>query len=312
MIRLLNIQRMSSEDGPGLRTTAFLKGCPLNCSWCHNPESISPKGEVLWHRARCIACESCAEVCPQHGIALAPERLTIERNDCLACFSCVRSCPTGAVEAKGTPFEVDALCGELLKDRAYFGDDGGVTLSGGEALLQAESVDLLKMLKEAGVGTAVDTCGHVKPERLRAALPFADIVLYDLKLASNDEHKRWTGVGNQLILENLRVVAEWATSDGGRLWIRTPIIPGATDSIENIREIAALLASLPDAPEAIERWELCAFNNLCASKYDSIERTWDHADTPLIPTTHMQELVATAQAGAACADIRATGATEDG
>jgi pyruvate formate lyase activating enzyme len=300
---------MSSEDGPGLRTTAFLKGCSLSCSWCHNPESISSKGEVLWHRARCIACESCAAVCPLKGISLQEERLSINRADCLGCFTCVRSCPTGAVEAKGTPIEAADLCRELLKDRAYFGTEGGVTLSGGEALLQAESIELLRLLKEAGVGTAVDTCGQIKPERLRAALPYTDLVLYDLKLAKSDEHKRWTGVGNELIVENLRIVCDWVARGEGRLWIRTPIIPDATDSVANIRGIAAILAKTTASPSVVERWELCAFNNLCASKYDSIEKSWNHSAASLIPTEHMATLVASAQADFACSDIRATGIT---
>jgi pyruvate formate lyase activating enzyme len=249
------------------------------------------------------------EVCPQAGIALGEERLTIERDNCLACFTCVRSCPTGAVEAKGEAIEVAELCRELLKDQAYFGEQGGVTLSGGEALLQAQSVDLLRLLKEAGVNTAVDTCGYIKPERLQAALPYTSIVLYDLKLADSAEHQKWTGVSNELILENLRIVAAWA-GNSGRLWIRTPIIPGVTDSEQNISQIAAILAGLPGAPDCIERWELCAFNNLCASKYSSIEKEWTHADAPLITAAQMEQLVATARAGVAIADIRATGATK--
>ncbi len=142
MLTLLDIQRMSSEDGPGLRTTAFLKGCTLACAWCHNPESIASKGEVLWHVSRCMGCASCVAICPEQGIRQEAKGLTIERTRCRACFSCVAACPTGAVEAKGKPIEVEELARELLKDRAYFGEDGGITISGGEALHQPESIEL--------------------------------------------------------------------------------------------------------------------------------------------------------------------------
>ncbi|MDR0851823.1 MAG: glycyl-radical enzyme activating protein [Clostridiales Family XIII bacterium] len=308
MIRLLDIQRMSSEDGPGLRTTAFLKGCSLACTWCHNPESISMKGEVLWHRARCMGCSGCAEDCPQGGISLNEDRLTIDRSRCLGCFTCMRSCPTGAIEAKGEEISEEQLCAELLKDRAYFGADGGVTLSGGEALLQKESICLLRMLKESGVNTAVDTCGQIGTDTLREALPYTDVLLYDVKIADSGRHKQFTGASNELILKNLSVAADW-TAKGGRLWIRTPIIPGATDSDENIRDIGEILAALPKSTETIERWELCAFNNLCESKYDSLEKTWIFRNVPLIAKERMNTLAGIACASGACGDIRITGAT---
>ena len=304
---LLDIQRMSSEDGPGLRTTAFLKGCPLACAWCHNPESISRKGEVLWHSSRCIGCVSCIQVCPQKGIELTSERLSIAHERCLGCFSCAQACPTRAIEAKGTPIEATALARELLKDRAYFDRDGGITLSGGEALLQAESIELLRILKEAQVEVAVDTCGLISVERLAAALELADIVLYDLKLADDEQHKRWTGVGNGQILTNLALVADWAARKG-RLWIRTPIIPGATDSDDNIRGLAEIIGRLPTGPSVVERWELCAFNNLGASKYESIERAWEFESVALMTQTRMQELVSLAHQHVDITDIHATGA----
>jgi pyruvate formate lyase activating enzyme len=249
------------------------------------------------------------------------------------------------------------LCKELLKDRAYFGEDGGVTLSGGEALLQSESVELLRLLKEAGVGTAVDTCGQIPTATLSAALDYADIVLYDVKIADSETHKKFTGTGNELILKNLITVANWAgagesgTVSGGvcshgvrreqpspvdeeanselsvtgrppenrpvvpgsgahgRLWIRTPIIPGATDSVSNIAAIARILASLPDAARALERWELSAFNNLCTSKYESMGEVWQYKDAPLKTMEEMAELLKAAQNELPGADIRTTGMT---
>jgi pyruvate formate lyase activating enzyme len=277
MIKYLDIQRMSSEDGPGLRTTLFLKGCPLSCEWCHNPESISFKNQVVWNRNRCIDCKDCEKACATKAV--------LGQGACTGCLSCCEACPTGAREPKGKDANVQDLLRELSKDIAYFGTDGGVTLSGGEALAQAGSVELLKVLKNAGIGTAVDTCGAIPSARLKEALPFVDICLYDLKLRDSAAHKRFTGMGNELVIENLKLASDWA-EQGGRLWIRTPVIPGATDTIENIKGIASLVKTLP----RVERWELCAFNNLCASKYESLGLNWKYKGARLIAKEAMLAL----------------------
>jgi pyruvate formate lyase activating enzyme len=186
-----------------------------------------------------------------------------------------------------------------------------VTLSGGEALLQAESIELLKLLKEKGAQTAVDTCGHVKTARIADALPHTDVVLYDLKIADSTQHARFTGAGNELIFANLQLVVKWAAAGKVRLWIRTPVIPGATDSDANIAGLADVIAAIPNAEAAIERWELCAFNKLCISKYESIKRDWEFALAPLMSGARMDELVAVARAGCPGLDICATGSTTD-
>jgi pyruvate formate lyase activating enzyme len=260
-----------------------------------------------------MTCGSCTLACPQSGISRGEHALNFDRALCTGCFTCVRACPTGAAEAKGREIAPEDLAGELLKDRAYFGEDGGVTLSGGEALLQAESVELLRLLKEAGVGTAVDTCGQIPPETLSAALEYADIVLYDVKIADSRMHKKFTGTDNSLILENLKTVIKWAGAgaacSNGRLWIRTPIIPGATDSVSNIADIARFLTTLPGASHAIERWELTAFNNLCSSKYESMGEVWQYKDAPLKTEKEMDELLKAAQSELPGTDIRTTGMT---
>jgi len=319
-LTVLDIQRMSSEDGPGLRTTVFLKGCPLRCRWCHNPESIALKGEVLWHAARCIGCGGCAAACPQKGLRFDAAGVDITRECCRGCFTCCEGCPTGALEPKGRVWDNQKLCRELLKDRAYWGDDGGVTLSGGEPLMQEASLDLLRLLKEQGAHVAIDTCGLVPEARMRAALAHCDLVLYDLKLAYSARHMEWTGAGNEEIMRNLQVVANWVLSaqPGGksgeadkphrRCWIRTPVIPGATDSEENIRGIAQ---SLRTYGGAIERWELCAFNNLCTSKYQSLGCAWEFEGVPLVTRANMEELCDIAKSTNACADTRWTGATRE-
>ena len=305
-IRYLDIQRMSSEDGPGLRSTIFLKGCSLACAWCHNPESIAKKFQVHWLSTRCIGCGSCDNVCPNAALTRDESGVHIDRRLCTGCCTCVSACPTLALECKGVDADVADVCRELVKDRAYFGRDGGVTLSGGEALLQEGAVELLRLLKQEGIQTAVDTCGMVFTEQLQAALPYTDILLYDLKIMNDADHQRWTGRGNAMILRNLGVAALWAKGNG-RLWIRTPIIPGATDSPENIRAIGARINAIGGA----ERWELCAFNNLCTDQYKRLDIDWSFANTPLISKEHMAELLAVAKSTNACEDIRATGALAD-
>ena len=288
-MKVLDIQRMSTEDGPGLRTTVFLKGCPLNCAWCHNPESISPKSHVEWIGVRCIGCRTCVAVCPQQGIRLDAQGVhTAEA--CTACGACARECPTGALELKGREYSVEELFAAVMKDRAYWGRDGGVTLSGGEATLQwREAAELLAKFRGAGVHTAVDTCGLARREVFDALMPVTDLFLYDLKLADAEEHRRFTGQPNGLILQNF----EYLVAAGARLWVRTPIIPGATDSDENIAALARIVGN------RVERWELCAFNNLCADKYERLGLTWQFAGAKLMPRARMEALAALAVAAGA-------------
>ncbi len=305
-IRYLDIQRMSSEDGPGLRTTIFFKGCSLACAWCHNPESINKKFQVHWLEHRCIGCGSCDDICQNGALIRGEDGVRIDRRLCTGCCDCVSACPSLALECKGVDADVEDVYRELIKDKAYFGRDGGVTLSGGEALLQDGAIELLRLLKAEGVQTAVDTCGQLFPEQLTAALPYTDILLYDLKIMNDAEHLRWTGRGNAMVLRNLGAAALWAKGSG-RLWIRTPIIPGATDSVENIRAIGDRINAIGGA----ERWELCAFNNLCADKYKRLDIDWPFRDAPLVSNRRMEELLAVAKSTRACEDIRATGALRE-
>lgn len=294
-MQILNFQRMSTEDGPGIRTTLFVKGCPLACKWCHNPESISFKKQIEWLAVRCIGCNICVKSCSSGALSRNEAgEVVIDREKCTLCMKCISECPTLALECKGEDKSVKEIFEELVKDRAYFGADGGVTLSGGEILAQSrEAAELLQMLKDVGIKTAVDTCGLCKKSDFDAVLPYTDLFLYDIKLIDDEEHKRFTGQSNKIILENYKYLMEKIAGTDKKIWIRTPIIPGATDTDSNIKGIAEFIGGIP------ERWELCAFNNLCRDKYKRLYLDWDYAVTGLMTRERMNELVSIAHAAGA-------------
>jgi pyruvate formate lyase activating enzyme len=296
---ILHLQRLSTEDGPGLRTTVFFKGCPLQCAWCHNPESISPVMQTQWFSVRCIGCETCVKACPNGCIKRTADGLTIDRERCEACGKCAQACPSGALEALGRTMTVNETLAELLKDRAYFEKSGGgVTLSGGEPSFQPDFAEaLLRGLKEQGISTALDTCGLCSRRTLERLLPYTDLVLFDLKLLDPLLHQQFTGVSNAHILENLQYIRERMHSQGqpAGLWIRTPLIPGATLADANLSGIGRYLADTLDG--RVSRWELCAFNNLCRDQYSRLGLDWAYAKTPLLSR---EELAHCEQVAKAC------------
>ena len=205
---ILEIQRMSTEDGPGIRTTVFFKGCSLKCAWCHNPESISQTPQTQWIGSKCIGCKTCIETCPDHALTFTEDGIIIDREVCQSCGECVEACPSTAMELLGEAWEVQQLVDEVVKDKVYFDkSDGGVTLSGGEPALQPQfATALLKKLKEKGIQTALDTCGLCSRSALEMILPFSTMVLFDIKEIDSKKHEILTGSGNEKILENLRFV----------------------------------------------------------------------------------------------------------
>jgi len=290
---ILEIQRMSTEDGPGLRTTIFFKGCPLHCSWCHNPESIALQPQIQWIGSKCIGCHTCLDTCQQQSLSIGIQGILINRQICHGCGQCVEECPSTAMELLGKNWFLQDLFDEVLKDKIYFekSDQGGITLSGGEPTMQTSfAAAFLQKLKQAGIHTALDTCGLYSRASINALLPFSDLVLYDLKEINPDKHIQFTGISNQEILENLIYVSDYIKKykSPEKLWIRTPIIPGTTDTNANINGIGRFIAD--NLGNSVQVWELCAFNNLCRDKYLRLGLDWSYKRHALITKECMQEL----------------------
>jgi pyruvate formate lyase activating enzyme len=309
---ILNVQRLSTEDGPGIRSTVFFKGCPLRCTWCHNPESISPCVQIQWFKVRCLRCRSCVENCPFNCLSLIDNDLVINRGHCDACGKCVDACPSGALELIGKTIDVPDLLVELLKDKVYYDKSGGgVTLSGGEPTLQPEFAEsLLRGLKENGISTAIDTCGLTPPATFQKLMPYTDLVLFDLKLFDPFLHQKHTGANNQKIHKNLSLLGDYSQMHPHQIeiWVRTPIIPGATASEENISALAYYLREMFN--DCISRWELCAFNNLCRDQYQRLGMDWIFAQTPLLTSNDLAHWVEIVKRTGFRSDlVIATGAT---
>jgi pyruvate formate lyase activating enzyme len=274
---------MSTDDGPGMRTTLFFKGCPLSCFWCHNPESISNKPQVWAENKKCIGCGQCGDACPQQGINSEDGQIVIDQQLCVGCGTCVEVCPAKSLELLGKEYSVDDALKLVMKDRLFYErSGGGVTVSGGEPTMHVDFIqELFMRLKEVGIHTALDTCGLANQTAFERLLPLTDLVLWDIKTLDESDHLKFTGVSNKQILKNLRYVAEYIRiNPNTQLWIRTPLIPGATGTEENINEIATFIEE--DLLDVVSRWDICAYNNTCETKYNRLDMNWDLKDQPVL------------------------------
>ncbi|NQW18629.1 MAG: glycyl-radical enzyme activating protein [Chloroflexi bacterium] len=238
--RVFDIQRFSIHDGPGIRTTVFLKGCPLRCLWCHNPESIHPDPLLSFNLEKCISCGSCAEVCPNKAHVMGVERGHVFlRERCDAIGNCAEVCPSRALEMVGRDLTVDEVLDQALRDQLFYETSGGgITLSGGEPLLQIDFAEaLLRGAKKAGVHTAVETAGHVTFARLARVAPYTDLFLFDVKDTDDAQHRKNTGVPIKRIQENLSALHE----TGASILVRLPIIPGLNDRQDHFEEMARII-----------------------------------------------------------------------
>jgi pyruvate formate lyase activating enzyme len=259
---LFNIQRFSVHDGPGIRTTVFFKGCNLKCKWCHNPESIAKENQIEFYPEKCIGCGACFEVCP-NGVHYLDDNQEhrMDRSKCNGCLLCAQSCFANALIGVGQKVEVSALLQSILEDKPYYDNStGGVTFSGGEAMLQIDYLEeILGRCKAEKIHTAVDTAGCVPWNYFERILPVTDLFLYDMKAADPVPHKLLTGVDNQRILSNLNRISE----AGKKIWIRIPLIPGQND--DQIEGIAQILS-----PLNIAKVEVMAYHKLGNSKYAAL------------------------------------------
>ncbi|MCI8594746.1 MAG: glycyl-radical enzyme activating protein [Oscillospiraceae bacterium] len=261
-----NLQRFSVDDGPGIRTTVFFKGCNLRCLWCHNPECITSAASLQFLDDVCTKCARCAAVCPNgvYEITEAGEHL-LHRERCSGCGNCAQDCLSGALKVLGAPEEAEKLVSKLLRDKRYFDTSGGgVTLSGGDPMLFPDYiVPVLKKLGEAGVHRAVDTAGCVPWGHFERVLPHTDLFLYDVKAYSAALHKKLTGVDNGLILENLRRLS----ATGAAFFVRVPVIPGCNDDLQELSAVACFLEELPTPPELTQ---LLPYHSYGAGKYAAL------------------------------------------
>ena len=259
---IFNIQRFSVHDGPGIRTTVFFMGCPLRCKWCHNPEGLRQELSIAFDEQKCIACGACAAVCPMGVHQMLPVH-SIDWERCHACGACVRACPAGALRINGKVLSAKDVVRLALRDAPFYGKEGGITCSGGEATMQLPFLlEVLQLAHKAGLHTALDTCGYAPWDAFAALLPFTDLFLYDIKAFTPALHQSATGVTNERILNNYRFLYQ----QGAHIWVRIPVIPGFNDTVEEMQNIKTFLqhAGMP------EQIKLIPYHPLGKEKYTQL------------------------------------------
>ncbi len=259
-----NIQRYSVHDGPGIRTTVFFKGCPLKCMWCHNPETQNFKIGMMHDSDKCSKCGTCQKICPERAIMVQNETIFTDMNRCKLCGRCVDFCINCAREIVGKEYSIQELIKEIEKDRIFYEQSGGgVTLSGGEPMVNIDFIEkLINICDEKGISVVVDTCGNVPYENFLGIKDKVQMFLYDLKLANSEKHRKYTGVDNDIIIGNLRRLSK----DGARINIRIPLIEGVNADEENIRETIDIIKGLN-----IHNVNLLPYHDIARDKYRKLD-----------------------------------------
>ncbi len=265
--KVFNIQRYSVNDGEGIRTSVFLKGCPLDCWWCHNPESKKGIRELVYYSSKCIGCGECISSCANGAVSLIDGKLVLNKNLCRMELNCERCCPTGAIEVVGREMTVQEVLAEVEKDRIFFEESkGGVTFSGGEPLMQPEFLkELLSVAQKRGLHTAVDTSGYAPWDIILDIAQYTDLFLYDIKLMRDDLHYKYTGVSNSIILDNLKKLAKIHNN----IQVRVPLIPGINNDEQSITELCEFLQT-----EGIKKVSLLPYHSTGTDKYSRLGETY--------------------------------------
>lgn len=282
---IFNIQKFSTHDGDGVRTTIFFKGCPLHCMWCHNPESQHYYKELIFHRHKCTACGRCVAKCKQGANSIVDGKIVFDRSKCTACGVCTDWCITEARELAGKEYTVDALVKEAMKDKIFYEQSGGgVTLSGGE-VMASQHMDYVekvcRKLHENGVSVFIDTSGYTDYANLKRILPYVDVFLYDIKVMDPEDHKKYIGVDNSLILENLKKLSD----DGAGLYIRLPIIQQVNATDEHIESVIHFLKENNIHARQVN---LLPYHDIGKGKYASLDMEY-HDDEMSVPVSELME-----------------------
>lgn len=279
---IFNIQKFSVNDGPGIRTVVFFKGCPLQCKWCSNPESQLLQRELLWNRQQCRACRHCTEICPTDAITFSGEAILIESKKCIGCQQCIAECPAKALKMEGDTRTVKDVLDIVMQDKVFYDESGGgMTLSGGEFLSQSDfAIELLIAAKESGLHTCCETTGFADKDIFNSVIEYVDYLLFDIKHWNSEKHKAGTGMTNKLPLINL----QHAIKLGKEVLPRIPVIPGFNDSTEDALGLAKLLVTA-----GAKHCQLLPFHQFGENKYHLLNKTYDYENTPALHREDLQD-----------------------
>jgi pyruvate formate lyase activating enzyme len=281
---VISITRMTFHNGPGIRTLILLKGCPLRCIWCSTPESQGDAPEIAFYPDKCILCNDCLPVCPRNAITTGDKAVVIDRELCDNCGQCISVCYTEALRLFGREYTAGELVSEVIRDDVvYRHSGGGVTLSGGEPFFRPEYLlTLLKELKQSGISCGIDTCGFTARKHIEAVLPYVDFFLWDIKHMNGDKHTEYTGVSNELILDNVR----FAAGENIPLFLRLPVIPGYNDSEDNLLDLCDFAGTLP----SLEEIDLLPLHHLGKARYAALGREYPIDGIPLVKEEKLEEM----------------------